>query len=197
MTPPAALPHATPLRHPRLPRETVWETVGDPTLLDAATFVPVILSRRLKGEALETELAWILAAAQTGAVAIGGFVSPGERIAAQRLAALPALRLIRLVPYPLALYRPTSEGLRRIREGKTLLLSGIPEGDGRLRRDDCVRNNRWALAIAAGREAFDPAEGPHANPSVSRGEIRSLSTRDAPYPAEPPPEGPDPAAIFL
>ena len=27
MTPPAALPHATPLRHPRLPRETVWETV--------------------------------------------------------------------------------------------------------------------------------------------------------------------------
>ena len=90
MTPPAALPHATPLRHPRLPRETVWETVGDPTLLDAATFVPVILSRRLKGEALETELAWILAAAQTGAVAIGGFVSPGERIA--QLLVMPVCR---------------------------------------------------------------------------------------------------------
>lgn len=169
------LPHS-PLRHPRLPRETVWEYWGDPALLEAPAFVPVILSRRLEGAALEAELCRIEAAVRAGAVAIGGFVSAAEKAAARRLAALPELRLIRLVPHPLALCRPAPGARHRILEGKTLLLSGIPDGDGRLRRDDCVRNNRWVLAIAEG---------------------SPTPTREAPPPIDPPAEGPDPAAVFL
>lgn len=153
--------------------------MGDLTLLDAPRFVPVILSRSLRGDALAAELRRLEDAVRAGAVAVGGFVSPAERAAARRLATLPGLRLIRLAPCPLALCRPGPEALRRVAEGRTLLLSGLPEGDGRLRRDDCVRNNRWVLAIAEGEPAASPS--PAAPPAHHpRGEAAT-----------------DPAAIFL
>ena len=131
--------------------------MGDLTLLDAPRFVPVILSRNLRGEVLAVELQRLEAAAREGAVIVGGFVSPAERAVARRLALLPSLRLIRLAPCPLALCHPGFEALRRVAEGRTLLLSGLPEGDGRLRRDDCVRNNRWVLAIAEGEPVASPS----------------------------------------
>lgn len=149
--------------------------MGDLALLDAPRFVPVILSRRLGGAALESELRRIEAEVRAGAVAVGGFVSPGEQAAARRLAALPGARLIRLTPGPLARCRPGPGGLRCVAEGRTLLLSGIPDGDGRLRRGDCVRNNRWALDIVS------------ATPSETVSPPAAIPERGAI----------DPAAIFL
>lgn len=165
--------------HPRLPKETTWECMGDLALLDAPRIVPVILSRSLQGEALAAELRRLEDAVRAGAVVVGGFVSPAEQAAARRLARLPGLRLIRLAPCPLALCHPGPEALRRIAEGRTLLLSGLPQGDGRLRRDDCVRNNRWALAIAEGTPtpvpppAAPPARPPQGEPAIDPAAIFS------------------------
>ena len=76
------------------------------------------------------------------------------------MARLPELRLVRLLPYPMALCHPGAGALRRIEEGHTLILSGFPEGDGRLTRSACVQVNRWVLALC-GQHADSPAEALH------------------------------------
>ena len=150
----------SPADHPNLPHDTTWMAWGDLALLDAPRLEPVILSRSLTPQALADRLAELETAVREGAVLVGGFISHGETEAAKRLARLPELRLVRLLPYPMALCHPGAGALRRIEDGHTLILSGFPEGDGRLTRSACVQVNRWVLALC-GQHADSPAEALH------------------------------------
>lgn len=138
------------ISHRRLPAETTWTAYGDQTLLDYPWLLPVVLSRRLEGAALEAEINGLLTRVQEGAVVIGGFISPGERVLAQELQALPRARMIYLHPWGLARYKPRGAvATERLATGKTLALSGFPDSvEVVATREHCLRNNCWAQAIA-------------------------------------------------
>lgn len=140
------------IAHPRLPPETRWTAFGDQTLLDYPWLLPVVISRRLEGAELKAKVDETLALIGQGAVVIGGFISPGERLVAEALATLPRARMIYMHPWGLAHYKP--HGLvatERLASGKTLVLSGFPDEVAAVaQRENCLRNNAWAQAIAAG-----------------------------------------------
>ena len=134
------------IAHPRLPTETCWTAFGDQTLLDYPWLLPVVISRRLEGAALEAAVADVLEQVRQGAVAIGGFISEGERQVARALAKMPRARLVYLHPWGLADHKPHI----RVGAGMTLVLSGFPDSVPPVAtRANCLRNNAWALAIAA------------------------------------------------
>lgn len=176
-----------PAEHPRLPRGVAWLALGDVALLDVPQLEPVILSRSLSPRELEARLAALEAAVREGAAVVGGFISRGEAEAARRLARLPGLRLVRVLPFPLACYRPGPGAERRIREGRTLILSAFAEGDGRLTRSACVQVNRWVLALCR-----EPCGAPRVPRSVSEALPEPIHE---PCPAVSADD--DPGAIFL
>jgi REP element-mobilizing transposase RayT len=139
------------LAHPRLPAETSWTAYGDPTLLDYPWLLPVVLSRRLEGAALAAEIAALLEQVEQGAVPIGGFISPGEIQFARALASNPRARMVYMLPWGLAGYKPHGTvATERLGTGKTLVLSGFPDSVAQVAtRENCLRNNAWARAIAA------------------------------------------------
>lgn len=170
------------VQHARLSRETTWTAIGDISLLDAPKWVPVILSRSLMPAQIATEARRIEDAVRAGAVAVGGFVSPAEKQVARQLARLPELKVVRVVPFSLHNYPLTEAVKQRLRDGRTLLLSGCAEGDSAITRANCVRTNRWVLELC---EASVPT-------TVSASLEETL----------PPPQvevalADDPAAIFL
>ena len=194
--------------HPRLSRETTWVAMGDLALLDAAQFVPVILSRSLFAGRLEQELQAIDAAVRQGAVAVGGFISFPEKQAARRLAKYADLRLIRVLPHPLIDYPLTEHVQQRILAGKTLILSGIAGEDMTLTRANCVRANGWILEICGKNHTL--AETPHTSAATPPSSVATLVVKKttfarptqartqavAPSP-DPIDAKDDPAAIFL
>lgn len=141
----------TDIVHPRLPPEARWTAYGDRTLLDYPWLEPVVISRRLEAVELETEVARLLALAREGAVLIGGFISPGERLVAREAAAIPRCRLVYLHPWGLSRYKPHGRAAaERLASGLTLALSGLPDTEESVpRRENCLLNNRWTQAIAA------------------------------------------------
>lgn len=139
--------------HPRLSTETTWTALGDLSLLDADSFVPVILSRSLMPAKLDAEIKRITDAVRAGAVAVGGFISFGEKRAARKLAAVPNLRLIRILPYSLVDYPLTDTVRERLLKGATLILSGIPGNVTTLSRANCVRTNTWITQLCEARKA--------------------------------------------
>lgn len=186
--------------HPRLPAETTWIALGDLSLLDATDFIPVILSRSLMPAKIDAETKRIAAAVRQGAVAVGGFISFAEKKAARQLAALPELRLIRVLPHPLIDYPLTDAVRDRIRKGRTLILSGIGGTDKTLTRANCVRTNGWILNIC---EAATTAPLPAQKPTRAV-EAKQPPAPPAPAPKQKPTPTPpapapadDPAAIFL
>jgi len=138
------------ISHPRLPTETTWTAYGDQTLLDYPWLLPVVISRRLEGAALEAAINSVLTRVQEGAVVISGFISPGERMLARELLALPRARIIYLHPWGLAQYKPRGTvATERLATGKTLVMSGFPDSvEAVAKREHCLRNNTWAEAIA-------------------------------------------------
>lgn len=142
-------PHT--VTHPRLSTETTWTALGDLTLLDVDAFVPVILSRSLMPAKLDAEIKRIEHAVRSGAVAVGGFISFGEKKAARRLATIPGLRLIRILPYSLVNYPLTDTVRERLLNGSTLILSGIPGNVTTLSRTNCVRTNTWITQLCEAR----------------------------------------------
>lgn len=177
----------SPAEHPCLPRGVAWRALGDVALLDVPRLEPVILSRSLTPRELEERLTALEAAVREGAAVVGGFISRGESEAARRLARLPGLRLVRVLPFPLACYRPGPGAERRIREGRTLILSAFAEGDGRLTRSACVQVNRWVLALCG-----EPAGEPCAPLRVAEPD-----PAPDPKPCHAPSTDDDPGAIFL
>lgn len=188
---PTALEWLSPreVKHPRLPSETRWMAMGDLSLLEAECFVPVILSRSLFADKLECEIQRIEAAVRAGAVAVGGFISFPEKQAAKRLAAIPSLRLIRILPQPLHDYPLTPAVEKRLCEGKTLILSGIAGSDMTLTRANCVQTNGWITALCEGRKA------PKNGPSIAK--KSTFAKPSVPASKTKPPAEDDPAAIFL
>jgi len=141
----------TAVSHPRLPTDTVWTAYGDQTLLSHPRLLPIRVSRSLRGAALEAEVERLSAEIAKGAVAIGGVISEGEHLLAKRIADDPRARLVYMCPWGLPSYKPHgATAVRRIAEGKTLVLSGFPDTVGpAASRANCLRNNAWAQAIAA------------------------------------------------
>lgn len=169
--------------HSRLSTETQWEALGDLALLDAERFEPVIISRSMMPAKVAEETRRLVELAHAGVVMVGGFISFGEKQVARKLAQVPNLKLIRILPFTLANYPLTPSVKQRIREGKTLILSGFLSGDTTLTRTNCVKMNRWILQCCQA----------HAAP---------LAPQVPPAPAPIAPKAPiapedDPAAIFL
>ncbi len=142
----------TAISHPRLPRETNWTAFGDQTLLDYPWLLPVVISRHFEGTQLKAKVDETLALIEQGAIPLGGFISPGERLVAAALATLPRARMIYMHPWGLAQYKPRGHtAIERLATGKTLVISGFPdEVEQVARRENCLRNNGWAHAIAVG-----------------------------------------------
>ena len=132
-----------------MPSETSWTAFGDQTILDYPWLYPVIISRRLEGAALDKAVAEAVAQARQGAVVIGGFISPGERLVAKALMTVPRARIIYMYPWGLGGYKPRGEAVNRIGTGKTLVLSGFPDNVApEATRANCLKNNEWAVVAA-------------------------------------------------
>ena len=137
--------------HPRLPQNRQWTVVGDLALLDYPLLVPVIVHRRRSAEETENTISHFVDLAASGAILIGGFVSPGEKEVARRISALPNARVIYLLPHGMAHYKPRGKAVDRIANSETLVLSGfgdeVPETP--INYDNCHFNNDLARAVAS------------------------------------------------
>lgn len=100
--------------HPRLSSRHCWTAVGDLSLLDYPLLVPVVVHRRITPETMAREVDNYIARAKTGAILIGGFISPGEKEVARRLAAIDNARVIYLLPHGMAHYKPYGRAVDRI-----------------------------------------------------------------------------------
>lgn len=140
----------TAISHPRLPPDTAWTSYGDQTLLSHPRLLPIRVSRSLSGAALEAEVKRLFEMIAEGAVAIGGVISEGEHLLAKHIATHPRARLIYMYPWGLPAYKPRgAAAVRRIADGKTLVLSGFSDAVApTASRANCLRNNAWAQAIA-------------------------------------------------
>ena len=136
--------------HPRLSTDRRWTAVGDIALLDYPLLVPVIVHRRRPADETEQAINRFVKLAESGAILIGGFISPGEKEVARRISALPNSRVIYLLPHGMAHYKPRGKAVDRIASSQTLVLSGfgdeIPETP--INYDNCHYNNDLAIAIA-------------------------------------------------
>ena len=137
--------------HPRLPQNRQWTAVGDLALLDYPLLVPVIVHRRRPPKETEEAINHFVDLAFSGAILVGGFISPGEKEVARRIAAFPQARIIYLLPHGMAHYKPRGKAVDRIANSETLVLSGfgdeIPETP--INYDNCHFNNDLARAISA------------------------------------------------
>lgn len=138
------------LRHSRLPKATTWTAYGDATLLDHPRLVPVVVSTKISQQKRSAEINAILKQVEQGAIPVGGFISPGEREVARRIATLPRARIIKLLPWGLKRYKPSGDvATRWLASGRTLVLSGFPDSEPvECRRMNCLQNNEWVKTIA-------------------------------------------------
>ncbi len=152
------------LQHPRLPDETTWTGYGDATLLDHPHRVPVIVSTRISDTARAARIAEILDQVALGGIAMGGFISPGEREVAAKIADIPRARMIKLLPWGLKRYKPSgATAARWLAAGRTLILTGFPDDEPeQCRRANCLKNNEWVERIA------DTDTLPAGHPGTSR-----------------------------
>lgn len=137
--------------HPRLPSNRRWTAVGDLALLDYPLLVPVIVHRRRPPAETERTIAHFVDLAASGAILIGGFISPGEKEVARRISSLPNARVIYLLPHGMGHYKPRGKAIDRIANSQTLVLSGfgdeVPETP--INYDNCHFNNDLARAVAS------------------------------------------------
>jgi len=139
------------LPHSRLPAETTWTAYGDATLLDHPCLVPVIVSTKISEAERGAQIAQILDQVRRGAIPVGGFISPGEREVARLVTEMPRSRMIKLLPWGLARYKPSGDvATRWLASGRALVLTGFPDGEPtECRRKNCLLNNEWVKRIAA------------------------------------------------
>lgn len=137
-------------KHPRLPQNRQWTAVGDISLLDYPLLFPVVVHRRRPPEETERAINHFVDLAASGAILIGGFISPGEKEVARRMAPLPNARVIYLLPHGMAHYKPRGRAVDRIATSQTLVLSGFGDGipETPINYDNCHFNNDLASAIA-------------------------------------------------
>jgi REP element-mobilizing transposase RayT len=138
------------LQHARLPSETTWTAYGDATLLDHPWLVPVIVSTKITDTERTAQIAEIVGKVKQGAIPIGGFISSGEREVADEVTKLPRSRIIKLLPWGLARYKPSGDTATRwLASGRALVLTGFPDGEPEeCRRQNCLKNNEWVREIS-------------------------------------------------
>ena len=139
------------VQHARLPAETTWTAYGDATLLDHPWLVPVIVSTKISETECNAQITSIVEKVKQGGIAIGGFISPGEREVAKQIAALPRSRIIKLLPWGLKRYKPSGDmATRWLAEGRSLILTGFPDCEPvECRRQNCLKNNEWVRRFGA------------------------------------------------
>lgn len=138
------------LQHPRLPQETTWTAYGDATLLDHPCLIPVIVSTKISESERAARIADIVEQVKQGGIPIGGFISPGEREVAKRVATIPRARIVKLLPWGLKRYKPSGDlATRWLASGRTLVLTGFPDDEPvECKRENCLKNNGWVMQIA-------------------------------------------------
>lgn len=127
-----------------------WSAMGDRALLDYPMLMPIIISRKTTGNTLASEISRIIEAIKNGAVPISGFISPGEREVLKSIVSLPRTRLICMLPYGMAEYRPNGLAVEAIAASKMLVLSAFPASvpPSPISYENCHANNALAQAIA-------------------------------------------------
>ena len=96
--------------HPRLSTETTWTALGDLSLLDATSFVPVILSRSLMPAKLDAEIKRITDAVRAGAKTIDGVKRRTEATSGRCQGAFCAERIMEIIAKELDI--PVSDVLK-------------------------------------------------------------------------------------
>ncbi len=127
-----------------------WSAMGDMALLDYPMLMPIIISRKTTGSALNAEISRIIDAVKNGAVPISGFISPGEREVLKSIVLLPRTRLICMLPYGMTGYKPNGLAVEAIATSKMLVLSAFPASvpPSPISYENCHANNALAQAIA-------------------------------------------------
>ena len=112
----------------------------------------MIVHRRITEEERKAEVSRYLELARSGAILIGGFISPGEKEVARGVLEIAGAKVICLLPYGLKGYKPHGMAVKRLAESHTLVLSGFPESvpSTPINYSNCHLNNDWARLIAAG-----------------------------------------------
>ena len=138
--------------------------IGNRALLAAPWRVPVRVSRRLTGPALDAEVARYLAAARAGAVLVSPAISPGEKrvMRAAFDAGLPTIVIVENGFTPLS--KPKGEQFYACAEGRLLMLAPWEHHNERqkLTAVQCQQMNllAWTLSQAQG-QAHEPPQHAH------------------------------------
>ena len=111
----------------------------------------MIVSTRISEAERGAQIADILAQVREGAIPIGAFISPGEREVAREVTQLPRARIIKLLPWGLARYKPSGDTATRwLASGRALILTGFPDNEPEeCRRQNCLKSNEWIQQIAS------------------------------------------------
>ena len=138
------------VRHWRLPTDRNWTAYGDRTLLDHPWLIPVIISTKISDTERNAQIADHLKLVRHGAVPVGGFISPGEREVARKVANIPRARIVKLLPWGLKRYKPSGHTATRwLATGRALILTGFPDSEPvACQRQNCLMNNNWVTNIA-------------------------------------------------
>ena len=142
----------------------VWTALGNPFLLDEPLLISVRISTKTPPDLLETLIAKIVAKAERGAVVVGPWISPGEKLVKAAVAEVGG-RIVQLLPEGMGrYYKPGGRDFDLCAEGRMLQLSPFaPHEAGAVRESYGKARFEW-LNLAA-RAMGDLAMG------VSRAEL--------------------------
>ena len=128
-----------------------------PSLIPREAQRSTTLSSRISEEERARHIADILAKVEQGAIPVGGFISPGEREVATKVAEMPRARMIKLIPWGLKRYKPGgAEATRWLADGRLLILTGFPDDEPEeCRRMNCLKNNEWVKQICSRNQCYE------------------------------------------
>jgi REP element-mobilizing transposase RayT len=139
------------IRHAILPKNRVWDAIGNLTLLPSPLLLPIRLTRKKTVEEHSETINDIIEKARKGMIPISGFISPGEREVLRRLKEEPSARFIKMLPYALPpRYDPSAEDSRELAADRLLILSGFPQtvsANDKIARTNCLLMNDLIVTL--------------------------------------------------
>ena len=128
----------------------IWRAVGDCSLAAIPRLVAIRISRRVPPDQLQAVVESCAHAADAkGYTFISTFYSPGERLLFQRLAAMPDMRMVRLIPTFLDLaYRPHGDEPQLFARQRLLVLSRMADPAASPSRPELLDLNAIAASLA-------------------------------------------------
>ena len=128
----------------------IWRAVGNSFLAATPKLVAIRISRRVPQNQLQGVVDKCARAADAqGYTFISTFYSPGERLLFKQLAAIPQMRMVRLIPTFLDLaYRPHGEEPMLFAERRLLVLSRMADPAAAPSRPELLDLNAIAASLA-------------------------------------------------